>query len=148
MTEILRLDPTNMFLKLEVIKKHFESENVWLGYTEYMRFEALVDLKISKEPNSEESLKMRSELEQLRYMIQINKNKLNEKGIYNQFRITGSNINGTLGIGSEDESSEKVHFLTQFNNRKLYEIVVADFHTLVLASGCNCVDPFRDHCKG
>ena len=29
----------------------------------------------------------------------------------------------------------------------MFQLAVADFHTLALASSCNCVDPFAD-CKG
>eukprot|EP00347_Sterkiella_histriomuscorum_P023980 403332724 len=158
MTEILRLDPTNAKLKLEVIKKHFQNGLIWAGYTEYMRFEALVEYKLFQQSQqedtqqhqpSEESLKLISELEQLKYTIQIHKPKLSQSDLYNQFRITGSNINGTLGIGSEEaERDERVHVLPQFNMRKLYQIAVADFHTLALASSCNCVDQFKDRCKG
>lgn len=32
--------------------------------------------------------------------------------------------------------------------RRQYEIAVGDFHTLVLAAGCNCVDSVNDHCEG
>jgi len=83
MTEILRLDPTNATLKIEVIKKHFSSDNAWLGYTEYMRLEALAELKAIEDPDSKETMNIKSELEQLKYLIQINKAKLNVKGIYN-----------------------------------------------------------------
>jgi alpha-tubulin suppressor-like RCC1 family protein len=64
--------------------------------------------------------------------------------------VTGSNINGSLGIGTEDsqKSGENVFKLKQFNNRKVHEIAVGDFHTLVVASGCNCVDPVNDVCQG
>ena len=63
--------------------------------------------------------------------------------------MTGSNVNGTLGIGTEDDSSSKVHQLYQFNNRKIFQVALGDFHTLVIASGCTCFDPVRDYrCLG
>ena len=40
-----------------------------------------------------------------------------------------------------------MHRLEQFNQKKIYEISMGDFHTLVLASGCSCVGPF-DECNG
>jgi hypothetical protein len=41
-----------------------------------------------------------------------------------------------------------VHGLYQFHNRKIYQVAVGDFHTLAIASGCNCVDPVRSKCLG
>ena len=32
--------------------------------------------------------------------------------------------------------------------RKIHEIAVGDFHTLVVAAGCNCVDSVNDSCYG
>lgn len=45
MAEIMRLDPTNTTLKLDCIKKYFAQGDVFKAFTEYMRFEALVELK-------------------------------------------------------------------------------------------------------
>jgi hypothetical protein len=38
--------------------------------------------------------------------------------------------------------------LEMFNMRRHYEIAVGDFHTLVIAAGCNCTDSVNDACKG
>lgn len=35
-----------------------------------------------------------------------------------------------------------------FNMRRHYEIAVGDFHTLVVAAGCNCTDSVKDACEG
>jgi hypothetical protein len=43
MGDILRLDPTNLKLKSEYVKKLFKSGNVNHAFTEYMRFESLVE---------------------------------------------------------------------------------------------------------
>jgi hypothetical protein len=53
-----------------------------------------------------------------------------------------------LGIGSDEDSSDKLHSLPEFNNKKVYQLAVGDFHTLALVSGCNCVDPVRHRCLG
>lgn len=57
---------------------------------------------------------------------------------------------GSLGIGTEDsqEFGERVFRLEQFNQKRVFEIAVGDFHTLVLASGCNCTDPIDSSCQG
>ena len=34
-------------------------------------------------------------------------------------KVTGSNINGTLGIGTEELSNTKVHSLFEFNKKKI-----------------------------
>ena len=84
----------------------------------------------------------------MKYILQIKLPKIKQPGQFNQFKVTGSNINGSLGIGSEDESTTRVHHLYHFNNRKVYSVAVGDFHTLMVASGCNCVDPVKDRCLG
>jgi alpha-tubulin suppressor-like RCC1 family protein len=71
------------------------------------------------------------------------------KNQFNMIKVTGSNINGSLGIGSDEESTEKVHQLYQFNNKKIYQIALGDFHTLAIVSGCNCTDPIKHpDCQG
>lgn len=71
-----------------------------------------------------------------------------QKNQFNQLRVTGTNTNGTLGIGTDDLQSTKVHQLYQFNNKRIYSMSVGDFHTLAVVAGCNCVDPIRSQCKG
>ena len=74
----------------------------------------------------------------------------NTKHCFNQVKSTGTNLYGSLGLQSNDESLnayESVHKLDAFNYRKVYEVACGDFHTLVLASGCNHVQPF-DQCEG
>lgn len=63
MAEILRLDPCNTALKLEVTKKLFSSGDINKAFTEFMRFEALVEAKFYSDPESNDSLKLKSELE-------------------------------------------------------------------------------------
>jgi len=46
------------------------------------------------------------------------------------------------------KQGEDVFRLEQFNDKRLYEIATGDFHSLVVASGCNCVDPINSTCKG
>lgn len=42
--EIMKLEPANMELKSSYIKKSFDLEGgLWLAYTEYMRFQALLE---------------------------------------------------------------------------------------------------------
>lgn len=59
---------------------------------------------------------------------------------------------GSLGIGSEQSQNagERVYRLEQFNQRRVFQIAMGDFHTLVLASGCNCTDPVSSdgQCQG
>ena len=43
--EILKLDPCNARLKLEVTQKLIGGGELMKGYTEYLRFEALVESK-------------------------------------------------------------------------------------------------------
>lgn len=92
---------------------------------------------------------LRRELEQLRLLVKIKLDKANETTV-NSFKVTGSNINGSLGIGTEDsqKAGEQIFRLPQFNQRKMLEIAVGDFHTLVVASGCNCTDPIHGTCQG
>lgn len=54
---------------------------------------------------------LNSELEHMRYIVQIKQSKLTAKGQFNQFKVTGTNINGSLGIGSDEESTNKIHHL-------------------------------------
>ena len=84
----------------------------------------------------------------MKYLLQIKLSKVRTPpGIsFNQFKVTGSNLNGSLGIGTEDDGSSKVYQLHQFNNKKVYSVAVGDFHTLAVASGCNCTDPIKDRC--
>lgn len=41
------------------------------------------------------------DLEQLKLLVKI-KLQQNTEGYYNQFKSTGTNLNGSMGIGSED----------------------------------------------
>lgn len=90
-----------------------------------------------------------SDLEQLKLLAKIKLSE-NTEGFFNQFKSTGSNMYGSMGIGSENSyiNGETVFRLPQFNMRRVLKIAMGDFHTLVLANGCNCVDPIRDHCEG
>ena len=84
----------------------------------------------------------------MKCMVQIRHAKLTQKGLFNHFRVTGSNINGSLGIGSQEESSLRVHTLHELNYKRLYQVAVGDFHTLALASGCTCLTVKGGTCKG
>jgi hypothetical protein len=55
MGQILRLDPGNLKLKAEFIKKLFKAAKVFEAFTEYMRFEALVEQKLFIDSKSYES---------------------------------------------------------------------------------------------
>ena len=57
------------------------------------------------------------------------------KNVPNQLKITGSNVYGTIGLGHEETQSfnDKVFTLDIFNYKKVHEIAVGDYHTLVLA---------------
>ena len=62
----------------------------------------------------------------------------------------GNNENGSLGVKTQDPTN-KVFTLTQLTNKKCLSIGVGDQHTLVVASGCNCVDVLKGddrNCKG
>ena len=72
-----------------------------------MRFEALTQHRLSQ--GEGDPALLRTELEQMRYLVQIKLPKLLAKGEFNQFKVTGSNVNGSLGIGSEEESVNRVH---------------------------------------
>jgi hypothetical protein len=45
---------------------------------------------------------LRQEVEQMRYLLQIKLPRLTQRQGFNQFKLTGANLNGTLGIGTED----------------------------------------------
>ena len=69
---------------------------------------------------------------------------------FNQFRIMGNNENSSLGVKVNDPT-DKVFTLCELTNKKLISIGVGDQHTLVVASGCNCVDILSGKdkdCKG
>lgn len=45
-----------------------------------------------------------SELEQLKLLVQIKLQSASKlSGVQNQFKITGTNLNGSLGIGNSDQ---------------------------------------------
>lgn len=63
---------------------------------------------------------------------------VNISGNFHSFQITGTNENGSLGYITAYPSN-KVFILPQFTNRKVTNIAVGDFHTLVVTSGCTCM---------
>lgn len=155
-------DPENMDFKLKNIQHKFEKESVWKALTDFMRFEAEVasrvqasKAKIQNDTQARNRMnQLQSDLEQLKLLVQVKLQKAQSesksKEVFNQFKIAGTNLNGSLGIGTEDSQSpeDSIFRLEQFNQRKIFEIAVGDFHTLVVASGCNCVDPLNDACLG
>ena len=65
--------------------------------------------------------------------------------------MAGENTNGCLGIGTKEARRNKIYSLSQFTNKKVYEIAVGDYHTIAIVSGCNCVDSINgtaQNCKG
>jgi hypothetical protein len=58
----------------------------------------------------------------MKYLLQIKLSKVRTPpGVsFNQFKVTDSNLNGSLGIGTEDDGLSKVYKLHQFNNKKVY----------------------------
>lgn len=142
-----------------MIKDLFDNDT-WGALTEYMRFEADVnswlqenlgknedDVQIMKKTN-----KLLSESEQMKLLVQIKLQAArNSKGpLFNQFKTSGTNLNASMGIGSDvlHQSGESVFRLEQFNQRKIFQLIMGDFHTLAIASGCQCVDELVDTCKG
>jgi hypothetical protein len=76
---------------------------------------------------------------------------------FNQFRLSGNNAYGSLGIGQATEfpfgskECESLKAITAFTNKKVFSIATGDYHTIVIASGCNCIDTIEGstgQCKG
>ena len=56
-----------------------------------------------------------------------------------------------MGTGKNETNSEKVYSLEKFINKKIYSLAVGDYHTILIASGCNCVETINGtskECKG
>ena len=63
-----------------------------------------------------------------------------------------------MGIGQHTEASrDYVYKLSEFTNKKIHAFAVGDYHSVLIASGCNCVDSIegtargclgRDRCNG
>jgi hypothetical protein len=71
-----------------------------------MRYQGCLEFQILTNPEDKErNRKLRNDFEQFKYLLQVKLPKLTQKTLFNQFKVTGSNINGTLGIGSEEDSS-------------------------------------------
>lgn len=59
-----------MELKSSYIKKSFDLEGgLWLAYTEYMRFQALLEYKLVSIGEESEIMKVKSEMEQMQYLL-------------------------------------------------------------------------------
>ena len=70
---------------------------------------------------------------------------------FHAFRITGTNQNGALGLDVGGYAGDKIFTLAQFTNRKVADIAVGDYHSLVVASGCTCMSSKIDsigNCEG
>lgn len=61
--------------------------------------------------------------------------QLASSSFYSTLAITGSNINYTVGNGTQD-SSHKLKFLPELKGRIVMQACCGEFHTLVLASSC------------
>lgn len=54
-----------------------------------------------------------------------------------------------MGIGAHNEARNKVAYtLSDFTNKKIHAYEVGDYHSLLIASGCNCVDSIEGSAKG
>ena len=66
-----------------------------------------------------------------------------------QFRLAGTNQYGSMGIGlHNDASSERIYTLSEFVNKKIHAFAVGDYHSVLIASGCNCVDSIEGTSRG
>ena len=93
------------------------------------------DIQIQKKTNQ-----LLSESEQMKLLVQIKLQAARNLKcpIFNQFKTSGTNLNASMGIGSDvlQQSGETVFRLEQFNQRKIFQLIMGDFHTLAIASGC------------
>jgi len=54
-----------------------------------------------------------------------------------------------MGIGKHNTAlAERIYFLDEFTNKKIYAFAVGDYHSVLIASGCNCVDSIDGSAKG
>ncbi len=54
-----------------------------------------------------------------------------------------------MGIGLHNISSpNKIYSLSEFVNKKIYAFAQGDYHSVLIASGCNCVDSIEGSAKG
>ena len=63
--------------------------------------------------------------------------------------MTGSNQNGSMGIGlHNDATRNRIYSLSEFVNKKVHAFAVGDYHSVLIASGCNCVDSIEGTARG
>ena len=94
---------------MKYIYTDLEKGSIWNAMTEFMRFEADAMHQINQnlivnQNDIQEQKRMNvlyGDLEQLKLLAKI-KLQENTEGFYNQFKSTGSNMYGSMGIGSEN----------------------------------------------
>ena len=56
-----------------------------------------------------------------------------------------------MGTGKHETSPATAYTLEAFTNKKIYTMAIGDYHSVLIASGCNCVDTINGtarECKG
>mmetsp|Transcript_35031 Transcript_35031/g.46107 ORF Transcript_35031/g.46107 Transcript_35031/m.46107 type:complete len:85 (+) Transcript_35031:63-317(+) len=54
-----------------------------------------------------------------------------------------------MGIGAHNDShAERIYTLSEFTNKKIHAFAVGDYHSVLIASGCNCIDSIEGCAKG
>jgi len=104
--------PDSIKLQVQAAKEILENGNPWDGFTQFLKAQSLVEDKLNESPGNMDFLRFAHEIEHLVYVVDMKVPK-KDKGP-NMLRVTGSNINGNLGIGYEGETSVNVHSLQQF----------------------------------
>ena len=112
LAEIFKCEPPNLEYRIKYIQNLFENKSIWSALTEYMRFEADAihqfnelnsdpDLQIDIQKQVKQN-RLMSELEQLKILVKIKLQSARGGEITNQFKSTGSNLNGCMCIGTDD----------------------------------------------
>ena len=95
-----------------------------------------------------ENERIRSEFSQIKLRLQASMPGVKPDDFV-QFRLAGTNQNGSMGIGLHNEASRnRIYTLDEFRNKKIHAFAVGDYHSVLIASGCNCVDSIEGTARG
>ena len=63
--------------------------------------------------------------------------------------MAGTNEYGSMGLGLHTEASrDRIYTLSEFINKKVHAMAVGDYHAVLIAAGCNCVDSINGTARG
>ncbi|CAI2379944.1 unnamed protein product [Moneuplotes crassus] len=130
--EILKYEPQNVQFKFYQTKLLIKnSKNIWDSQIEYLRARCLIEKELARYPEDYDLNKFLGELEQIYYSLKI---KIEQKKVSSKsyMQIGGSNINCTVGIGTDESTKEKYITLDELYSKKISSIATGDFHTLII----------------